>query len=96
MAWERFQYLCRAALAHNSSQPLSEYINQLNAKPSTDLYGQLPDTSLPKALLTKAAALSDTEQATQALHVYANLDPAYLTEKPHNTRRLPIYLLWVF
>ena len=95
MAWERFQYLCRAALALNSSQPLSEYINQLNAKPSTDLYGQLPVYSLPRALLTKVAALSDTEQATKALHVYANLDPAYLIEKPHNTRRLPIYLLWV-
>jgi hypothetical protein len=95
MAWERFQYLCRAALAKSKDGSLSESIDQLNTKPSADLYGKLPSDSLPMSLLDSAKRLNDADQVNLALKTYAKLDATYLVDKPRNMKRLPIYLLWI-
>lgn len=94
MVWERFQYLCRAGLAHTGDESLSDYIDNVNAKDSTDLYGKVPEGSLPMCLL-KATKELEPSQARLALKTYAALNPSYLLDKPNATRRLPTYLLCV-
>lgn len=95
MAWERFQYLCRAALNKDKTENLSDFIQHLNSKPSTKLYGNLPQDSIPFQLLKNIHALTSSEQQTTALAVYAKLDPTNLVDKPKNLRRMSVYMTWV-